>query len=129
MQWKFQEEGRAFKYLIRDNDGKYGPEFDSVFASEAIQVVHTPFKAPRANAYAERWVRAVREECLDRVIVLNQGHLAYILREYEHYFNYARPHQGIEQQIPCRKAVQVTTGKVICRDILGGVIHDYSRVA
>jgi putative transposase len=84
MPWKFQEEGRAFKHLMRDNDGKYGPEFDAVFESEVIQVVYTPFQAPRANAYAERWVRAVREECLDRVIVLNQGHLAYILREYDH---------------------------------------------
>ena len=74
-------------------------------------------------------MRSVREECLDRLIVLNERHLAHILREYERYFNQARPHQGIHQQIPCPGDPQLTTGKVECHDILGGTIHDYYRVA
>ena len=84
---------------MRDNDGKYGAIFDAIFESEGTKAVRTPFQALRANAYAERWVRSVREECLDRVIILNRSHLAHILREYERYFNDARPHQGFDQQI------------------------------
>lgn len=129
LQWDFQEQECAFTHLIRDNDSKYGAAFDAVFASEGIEVVRTPFRAPRANAYAERWVRSVREECLEQVIVLNQSHLAYILHEYERYFNHARPHQGIDQQIPCPPAKLLTQGRVERRTILGGIIHDYYRAA
>jgi putative transposase len=129
IQWKSQEAGRPFTHLIRDNDGKYGAMFDAIFELDGVQVVHTPFEAPRANAYAERWVRSVREECLNRVIVLNHNHLAFILREYELYFKHARPHQGINQQIPCPEVTRLTTGKVTHHDILSGVIHDYYRVA
>jgi putative transposase len=100
-----------------------------VFASAGVEVVHTPFWALRANAYAERWVRSVREACLDQVIIFNQKHLAYVLREYEHYFNTARPHQGLYQQIPCPPVPRRTAGKVERRDILGGIIHDYYRAA
>lgn len=127
--WKLESEGRSFTHLIRDNDGKYSTGFDAVFESEGIAVVHTPFRAPRANAYAERWVRSVREECLDRIIILNQTHLAYALRAYEQYFNAARPHQGIKQCIPCPPAARSTAGRVERRDTLGGVIHNYYRAA
>jgi len=106
-----------------------GAAFDAGFASEGIEGVRTPFRAPRANAYAERWVRSVREECLEQVIVLNQSHLAYILREYERYFNLARPHQGIDQQIPCPPAKLFTQGRVDRRTLLAGIIHDYYRAA
>jgi putative transposase len=94
-------------------------------------VVRNPFRALRANAYAERWVRSIREECLDQVIILNQNHLAYVLREYERYFNTARPHQGIGQQIPDPPPVRNLpgNGRVERRDILGGVIHDYYAAA
>jgi putative transposase len=78
--WKLEGEGRAFTHLIHDNDGKYSIGFDAVFARQGVEVVHTPFRAPRANAYAERWGRSVREACLDRIIILNQAHLAYALR-------------------------------------------------
>ena len=103
--------------------------FDTVFESEGIEVVHTPFRAPRANAYAERWVRSVREECLEPIIILNQPHLVYALRAYEQYFNEARPHQGLKQCIPCPPTTRSTTGRVKRRDILGGVLHDYYRAA
>jgi putative transposase len=127
--WK--TEAPTFTHLIRDNDGKYGASFDAVFKSEGIEVVRTPFRAPRANAYAERWVRSVREECLDQLIILNERHLAYVLREYERYFNTARPHQGICQQIPDPPLARNLTaiGKVERRDILGGIIHDYFHAA
>jgi putative transposase len=122
LMWKTEKS--TFTHLIRDNDGKYGASFDAVFASERIEVVRTPLQAPRANAYAERWVRSIREECLDQVIILNQNHLAYVLREYERYFNTARPHQGLGQQLPDPPPAGNLpgTGKVERRDILGGVI-------
>ena len=110
--------------IVQDSTG-----FDAVFESESVEVIHTPFRAPRANAYAERWVRSVREECLDRIITLNQAHLAYTLRAYEQYFNGARPHQGIRQRFPCPAMTHSTSGMVERRDLLGGVLHDYYRAA
>lgn len=127
--WKLDGAGRAFSHLIHDNDGKYSLGFDAVFESQGIEVVHTPFRAPQANAYAERWVRSVREECLDQIIILNQAHLAHALHAYEQYFNEARPHQGIKHCIPCPLTTRSTAGKVARRDILGGVLHDYYRAA
>ncbi|WP_343422601.1 integrase core domain-containing protein [Candidatus Flexifilum breve] len=89
----------------------------------------TPFRAPRANAVAERWVRSVREECLDRLIILNTAHLKYVLHEYESFFNTARPHQGIGQMIPDPASESSSSGMVKRRDLLGGVLHDYYRAA
>ena len=100
-----------------------------MFASEGIEVVHTPVRAPRANADAERWVRSVREECLDLLIILNTAHLKYALHEYEHFFNTARPHQGIGQKIPDPPLEVSSGGRVRRRDLLGGVLHDYYRAA
>jgi putative transposase len=94
--WKLDAKGRSFTHLIHDNDGKYNTGFDVVFESQGVEVVRTPFRAPRANAYAERWVRSVREECLDRIIILNQAHLSYPLRTYEQYFTNERPSQGLK---------------------------------
>ncbi len=98
--WNLQMQQQMFTHVIRDNDGKYSTIFDVVFASEGIETVHTPIRAPQANAYAERWVRSVREECLDLPIILNTAHLKYVLHEYEGFFNTAQPHQGIGQKIP-----------------------------
>ena len=127
--WHLETEQRIFTHLLHDNDGKYSTRFDTVFESDGIEVVHTPFQAPQANAYAERWVRSLREECLDQVIILNPKHLAYVLREYEQYFNTARPHQGLNQEIPNAPMPRRTTGDIKRRDILGGIIHDYYRAA
>jgi transposase InsO family protein len=120
---------RTFTHLIRDNDGKYSSAFDAIFETEGIEIVRTPVRAPRANAYAERWVRSVREERLDRLLTLNEMHLKYVLHEYEHYFNSARPHQGIGQKIPDPLLQVSATGLVKRRDLLGGVLHDYYRAA
>jgi putative transposase len=127
--WNLPTQKQRFTHLIRDNDGKYGAAFDAVFASEGIEVVHTPVRAPRANAYAERWVRSVREECLDQVIFLNPVHLKYVLRQYERFFNTARPHQGLGQKIPDPPPEGSISGTVNRRDLLGGVLHGYYRAA
>ncbi len=117
------------RFLLHDRDAKFPDSFDTVFASEGMEVILTPYRAPNANAYAERWVRSVREECLDQVLIVNERHLDHVLTEYSHYYNQARPHQGIEQQIPKSPNHQPGHGPVQRRDLLGGLLHDYYREA
>jgi hypothetical protein len=100
-----------------------------VFATEDIEVVRTPYRAPRANAYAERWVRSVRAECLDHLLVVSEGHLRRILAAYITHYNRARPHQGLEQRTPVPSVPQAHGGPVRRRDALGGLIHEYDREA
>lgn len=80
------------RFLIRDNDAKYGSTFARVAAGSRITVLRTPVRAPRANATCERFLGGMRRECLDRILVLGAGHLRRVLREYAAYFNAARPH-------------------------------------
>jgi len=127
--WKLQEEGRAMRFLLHDRDAKFSASFDIVFASERIEIILTPYQAPNANAYAERWVRSVREECLDHLLIFNERHLDYVLRRYGKYHNHGRPHQGIGQEIPDSTNDHPREGPVQRRDVLGGLIHDYYRAA
>ncbi len=129
MVWELEDRPEPMRFLIHDNDSKFTDEFDTVFASEHIKVIQTPYRAPNANAYAERWVRTVREECLDKILILNEAHLQRVMREYVVYYNEARPHQGIEQQIPVGSRGSASRGPVRCRNVLGGIIHDYYREA
>ena len=106
-----------------------GPRSSSVFEADDVTIIRTPFRSPKANGFAERWVRSVREECLDHVLVLGERHLDRVLKEYDSYFNQARPHQGIAQQIPAGDNRCLGNGPVSCQDVLGGIIHDYYREA
>jgi putative transposase len=87
-------------YLIHDRDTKFTASFDAVFESEGIAIVLTPAQASNANAFAERWIRSVREECLDHLLIFGQRSLNSTLAEYVDYYNQARPHQGLDQQTP-----------------------------
>jgi putative transposase len=98
--WEIDEREPAIHFLIRGNDRKCSYALDTVFQSEGIHVIPIPYHAPNANAFAERWIRPIREECLDKVLILNQAHLRSVMREYVGFFNTTRPHQGINQQIP-----------------------------
>jgi putative transposase len=117
------------RYRIHDHDAKFTGLFDTVFESAGIEIVHIPYKAPNANAIAERWVRSVREECLDRLIIFNERHLRRVLREYVFYFNARRPHQGIEQDSPLGLEPVATDGPIRYGNVLGGIIRDYYREA
>ena len=97
------------------------------FESEGISIIHTPFQAPNANAHAERWVRTVREECLDHILIINVEHLQRVLIEFAQYYNASRPHQGIDQQMPIPSNISKNTGFVQRRKVLGGIINDYFR--
>ena len=89
----FSDQG--VRFLIRDRDSKYSGDFDEVFRSEGIRIVKTPVRAPRANAIAERFVRTVRNECLDWLLILNRRHLERVLRVYVDHYNTQRPHRGL----------------------------------
>jgi len=129
MSWTLQEEALPMRFLLHDRDAKFPAAFDHVFEAENVTIIRTPFRVPTANAFAERRVRSAREECLDHVLISGERHLNQVLTEYVSYFNYARPHQGIAQQIPTGDKRRIGDGPVRCRDVLGGVIHDYYRLA
>jgi putative transposase len=124
--WELSDQEKPLRFLIHDNDGSFSQAFDTVFESEGFHVINTPVKAPNANAFAERWVRSAREECLDLILILNAAHLRRVLIEYIDYYNTARPHQGINQQSPIPNSFP-SSGTIQCRNVLGGIIHDYYR--
>src|SRR5258706_8097227 len=125
--------GQAPKYLIRDNDGKFGPCFARVATTSAIEILKTPYHAPRANAICERFMRSVRQECLDHLLIFREKQLQRVLNRYVAFFNQARPHQGIQQQLPEPKRLSLSSpcaaDKVMAVPILGGLHHDYQRAA
>jgi transposase InsO family protein len=120
-----------FRFLIRDRDSKFTALFDEVFTAEGIRVVLTAPQAPRMNAIMERWVGSVRRELLDRILIINARHLRKILAEYEAHFNTHRPHRALEQASPLRALPHPADAdiKVIRRDRLGGLLHEYTQVA
>jgi len=128
MTWELHDRELPMRYLIHDHDTKFTGLFDTVFESEGIEIVDIPFEAPNANAIAERWVRSVREECLDKLIILNERHLRRVLSEYLAYYSARRPHQGLDQDSPLGLAVS-TEGPIRYRNVLGGIIRDYYREA
>ncbi len=119
------------KFLLRDRDAKFPAAFDAVFRSEGLQIIRLPYRAPRANAFAERWVGTVRREALDHLLILGRRHLDYVLREFVDHYQRARPHQGLDQRVPGEplKRGMRRSGRVVRRDRLGGLIHEYSRAA
>lgn len=123
-----------FRFLIRDRDQKFTSSFDAVFRSDGTQIVCTPFRAPQANGIAERFVRTVRSECLDRLLIVNQRHLERVLRVFIDHYNGHRPHRalGLTPPTPRRPPLLAATEHGSCvqrRDRLGGLIHEYHVAA
>ncbi len=127
--WKLENRALPMRFLIHDNDTTFTTVFDAVFQAQGIEVVHTPFQAPNANAFAERWIRSVRQEFLDHLVLLGQWHTRRVLTEYVSFYNSRRPHQGLDQQCPVPLTVVSGGDPVQRRDVLGGIIHDYAREA
>ena len=119
------------RFLIRDRGSKYSGPFDEVFHSGGIRTVKSPVRAPKANAIAERFVRTVRAECLDWVLILNRRHLERVLRIYVDHYNRERPHRAVELRPPERDEPPERSpiGEIRRRDRLGGHIHEYHRAA
>ena len=121
------------KYLIRDNDSKFGVGFARLATTSRIEMLKTPYHAPRANAICECFLGSVRRECLDHLLILHEKQLQRVLDTYVQYFNRTRPHQGIKQQIPEPNDRIVPphqeSGKIVPCPILGGLHYDYRRSA
>src|SRR2546421_3285162 len=126
--------GEGPKYLIRDNDRKFGPHFARVAIASGIKVLRTPYRTPRANAVCERFLGSVRRECLDHFLIFQEKQLSRLLTAYALYFNQARPHQGRGQRIPDPPVCSVPPplhqpDPIIAVPVLGGLHHDYQRTA
>jgi putative transposase len=132
--WTLQERPGSFRCLIRDRDSKFTRDFDAVFASEGIEIIKTPVRAPKANATAERFVRTDRADCLDWLLIMNQRHLERVLRVFVGHYNTHRPHRSLDLKPPDPPGRQLqiprsTTALVERRDRLGGLIHKYRAAA
>ena len=132
--WSLADGPAPPRFLIHDRDAKFTGGFDEVFRSEGLEIVKTPIRAPRANAYAERFVGTVRRECLDWILVVGRSQLERILEIYVEHYNGHRPHRGLGLMAPQpgptpRLVASPESGRVRRRDRLGGLIHEYSAAA
>ncbi|HTE67548.1 MAG TPA: integrase core domain-containing protein [Actinomycetes bacterium] len=128
------ERGRRLCFLLRDHDAKFSRSFDDVFCAEGAEVLLTPVQAPNANAHAERWIRTVRAECLDWLLIVGRGHLEQVLRVYVQHYNAHRAHRALGLQPPDPAVKPTLTGKdqparVRRNDLLGGLVHEYRQAA
>jgi putative transposase len=124
------ERDRPPEFLIRDNDGKFTSAFDTVFNTDGIRVIHTPVRAPKANAVAERFVGTIRRECLDWLLIANRRHLQHVLREFVDHYNAHRPHRALglappEPRHPPPTGTSPPAATIGRHDRLGGLIHEY----
>jgi putative transposase len=118
------------RFLLHDRDAKFSGPFDALVRAEGVRVVKTPVRAPRANAIAERWVRTVRNECLDHVLVFDRRHLEQILRSYLAHFNAERPHRALQLAAPTGSPrSRGSPAEIRRRDVVGGLIHEYHPAA
>jgi transposase InsO family protein len=126
------DQADGFRFLIRDRDAKFTAAFDAVFAAAGVRIIKTPVQAPRANAIAERWIASARRECLDRMLITGERHLRLVLGEYADHYNSHRRHRVLQQGPPAGRPHPPAPGanvRVLRRDRLGGLIHEYSQVA
>jgi transposase InsO family protein len=125
------DRAEQFRFLIRDRDAKFTTAFDAVFAGADIRIIPTPVRAPRPNAIAERWIGTLRRECLDHLLSTGPRHLAVVLQEYIEHYNTHRPHRMLRQLPPagCTPPRSGSTIRPLRRDRLGGLIHEYLKVA
>jgi putative transposase len=132
--WSLAERPSPLRFLIHDRDSKLTDAFDEVFRSEGLSIIRTPVKAPKANAFAERFVGTIRRECLDWMLIFGRRQLERTLRTYVEHYNSHRPHRALGLVPPQPGALLPLAapehpGRVCRRDRLGGVIHEYGMAA
>ena len=117
------------RYLLHDRDDKYPRSADALLEDVGTKVIRLPARSPDLNGYAERRIRSLRQECLDRIIILTEAHLLWVLREYVRYYNERRPHQSLGHLPPEALPEYPCQGEVACRPVVGGIINDYHLLA
>ncbi len=131
--WSLTERPTPIRFLIHDRDSKFSRAFDDVFRSEGVEIIRTPFRAPNANAFAERWVGTIRRDCLDWLLIASRRQLEHVLRVYVEHYNAHRPHRALALTPPSRRSLRVVnsgpTDQIHRRDRLGGLIHEYAKAA
>jgi putative transposase len=131
--WSVSERLTPIRFLIHDRDSKFSKVFDEAFRSEGVEIIRTPFRAPQANAFAERWVGTVRRDCLDWILIVSRRQLEQLLRVYVHHYNSHGPHRalGLTPPAPERRLRLVSSHSEHVRrlDRLGGLIHEYALAA
>ncbi|WP_308301277.1 integrase core domain-containing protein [Frankia sp. Mgl5] len=126
------EQAERFRFLIRDRDTKFTAAFDTVFTTDDIDIVRTPVRTPVANAFAERWVGALRRECLDHLLILGERHATAVLTDYVDHYNQHHPHRSLQQQAPLSTGTSPPPEpgtSAVRHDRLGGLIHEYRQAA
>jgi transposase InsO family protein len=124
-----------FRFFLRDRDGKFSDAFDAVLAGAGVQVLLSPPRSPKANAFAERWVGTVRRECTDRLLIMNEQHLRTVLDTYTDHYNRHRPHQSLDQRPPQaveagqRAPVIPLVNRIRRTQLLSGLINEYQQAA
>jgi putative transposase len=132
--WSLCERTTPMRFLIHDRDSKFSRAFDDVFRSERMEIIRTPFRAPQANAFAERWVGTVRRDCLDWLLIVSRRQLEHVLRLYVEHYNTHRPHRALKLAPPTPRSrlhpvAPLPPTQIRRRDRLGGLIHEYGRAA
>ena len=134
--WAAQQVIEAFpfdearKYLLRDRDRIYGAEFVARVNGMGVEDVLTTPHAPWQNPYVERLIGSIFRECLDHLIVINEGHLRRVLREYFNYYHADRPHMSLDSNSPRPRQIEPpTSGRVVAIGRVGGLHHRYTRAA
>ena len=129
--WRMADRAGTVRYLIRDRAGQFIEAFDAVFAAEGIEVLRSAPQCPRMNAFAERWVRTVRAECTDRMLLFGQRHLERVLGEYVEHYNTHRAHRALDLRAPADEPniIPFPAARIARRPVLGGVISEYEAAA
>ena len=132
--WSLPERAKPGRFLIHDRDSKFSRAFDDVFRSEGVEIIRTPFRAPQANAFAERFIGTIRRDCLDWLLITGRRHLDRVLRVYADHYNTHRPHRalGLTPPMPGPRLRLVGSNapdQLHRRDPVGGLIHEYARAA
>lgn len=127
--WQLPDGSLSIRFLIHDRDATFPAAFDTIFATDGVERVLPPYRTPVAHAYAERWIRSVRQECLDHILILDERHLWRMLTDYVAYYNRRRPHQGVTQQCPIPLTPGPGRGAIHRHDLLGGLLHNYRHHA
>ena len=129
------ERAARFRFLVRDRAGQFTDGFDAVLSAAGIEVVKIPPQSPRANAYAERWVRTARAEVTDRMLIAGPRHLRAVLEEYVAHYNQHRPHRARNLRPPdcdditTAPVTDLATARIRRHKVLGGLINEYERAA